>query len=143
MRCPLSLETFRRDERSLARLGPAGVIAVDLALALGNHWGGYGVFSSLQGMTQGLLGDVVADAASRLRGTAYGFQSAERTGMLWPAHWPAWCGIATAPRLPLSPAWLSARWRYWSWCSGEEMQSGCEQGRLRAPLEPTLQARHD
>ncbi len=54
------------------------LIAADLALALGNHWGwvwaGVSLWGLHLGMTQGLLATMVADAApADLRGTAYGF----------------------------------------------------------------------
>ncbi|MDD5176048.1 MAG: MFS transporter [Sterolibacterium sp.] len=69
------------DSMSHAKLLAGGLlvlIAADLLLALGNHWGwvwaGVTLWGLHLGMTQGLLATMVADVApTDLRGTAYGF----------------------------------------------------------------------
>ncbi len=62
----------------LLALGLLVLMAADLVLALGNHWGwiwaGVTLWGLHLGMTQGLLATMVADVAPPdLRGTAYGF----------------------------------------------------------------------
>ena len=85
------------------------LIAADLALALGNHWGwvwaGVSLWGLHLGMTQGLLATMVADAApADLRGTAYGFfnlmsglamlLASALAGLLWDSYGAAYTFMA-------------------------------------------------
>lgn len=75
---PFGKLSDRMSHTRLLALGLAVLIAADLVLALGSHWGGVLVGVTLwgihMGLTQGLLATMVADTAPEdLRGTAYGF----------------------------------------------------------------------
>ncbi len=64
--------------RGLLALGLVALVAADLLLAAGGHWGvvllGVALWGTHLGITQGLLATMVANAApADLRGTAYGF----------------------------------------------------------------------
>ncbi len=75
---PFGKLSDRMSHGKLLALGLAVLIAADLVLAAGNHWGavlaGVAIWGLHMGMTQGLLATMVAHAApADLRGTAYGF----------------------------------------------------------------------
>jgi MFS family permease len=68
----------RISHKRLLAIGLGVLIAADLVLASGDHWGvvllGVALWGVHMGMTQGLLAAMVADTApADLRGTAYGF----------------------------------------------------------------------
>ena len=75
---PFGILADRIDRRSQLIMGAGVLVAADLALATaGNIWLagiGAGLWGLQMGITQGLIGATVADAApERLRGTAFGF----------------------------------------------------------------------
>ena len=85
---PFGILSDRIRHTRLLTLGLLVLIAADLVLAAGNHWGivllGVVLWGLHMGMTQGLLATMVADTApADLRGTAYGlFNLASGLAML-------------------------------------------------------------
>jgi MFS family permease len=75
---PFGWLSDRVSHRALLALGLTLLVASDLVLAMGAHWGtilaGVALWGAHLGATQGLLARMVADTApAKLRGTAYGF----------------------------------------------------------------------
>lgn len=75
---PFGKLSDRMSRKSLLALGMGVLILADLVLASYGHWlvvlAGVGLWGLHMGMTQGLLGALVADTApADLRGTAFGF----------------------------------------------------------------------
>lgn len=77
---PFGKPSDRMSRRALLAIGLAILIVADLVLASSQHWGnvllGVSLWGLHMGMTQGLLGTMVTDAApAHLRGTAFGFSN--------------------------------------------------------------------
>lgn len=75
---PFGKLSDKMSHTKMLALGLVVLIAADLVLASGNHWGsvlaGVSLWGIHMGITQGLLAIMVADTApAALRGTAYGF----------------------------------------------------------------------
>ena len=78
MAYPFGKLSDRMSHTTLLTLGLIVLIAADVVLASGDHWGvvllGVALWGVHMGMTQGLLATMVANTApADLRGTAYGF----------------------------------------------------------------------
>jgi MFS family permease len=113
--------------RALLVIGLIVLIAADLVLASGDHWGtvllGVALWGIHLGITQGLLATMVADTApADLRGTAYGFfnlmsglamlAASVLAGLLWDklgASFTFYAGVVFCALALIGLAWQPAR----------------------------------
>ncbi|MCA0324745.1 MAG: MFS transporter [Proteobacteria bacterium] len=121
---PFGKLSDRISHRALLGAGLLVLVAADLVLALGQHWGavlaGVALWGVHMGMTQGLLATMVADTApADLRGTAFGFfnlvsgiamlAASVLAGLLWDRLGPAFTFYAGAGFCVLAGVALSVR----------------------------------